>query len=337
MDVLALFTALYAYLASVEKAGLDAANDFSLTVHSDVRNCPADTLLDLPGFFTELQKQNPSRFTSLLRQYPDDDDDASIFQGAIVFIPQEQKTINFCDFVKGLRGHSITKPDRYYVIPVKKSERPKKRRNTDLHDTGCYLESLMLSLLVGREDFITKGVNLSVAQDEGLAIMDGSYAELGGEQWIAKSLAQDYLDEHGQDIIATPMLDGESLNRTQKILETLQSLMVRFKRESTKELRESEALRKLGRPRSLAEEIEGEDGEITTLAEIIPAPPELEEALPRLLEIFEKLDPQDAELLWERFVDDKPLDEIAIERGWKYDHAQKRIRRLVKEIFAEMS
>ena len=73
VDVLALFTALYAYLASVEKAGLDTANDFSLTVHSDVRNCPADTLLDLPGFFTELQKQNPSQFTSLLRQYLGDD------------------------------------------------------------------------------------------------------------------------------------------------------------------------------------------------------------------------------------------------------------------------
>ena len=113
--------------------------------------------------------------------------------------------------------------------------------------------------------------------------------------------------------------------------------MVRFKKESTKELRESEALRKLGLPRSLDEEIEGEDGEITTLAEIIPAPTDLEEALPRLLEIFEKLDPQDAELLRERFVDGKSLDEIAIERGWEYDHAQKHILRLVKEIFAKMS
>ncbi len=188
MDVLALFTALYAYLASVEKAGLDPANAFSLKVHADVRNCPSDITLDLPGTFTELQKQNPSQFTSLLRQYPDDGDDASIFQGATVFIPQEQKTINFCDFVKGLRDHSIAKPDRYYVIPVKKPERPKKRRNADLHDAGCYLESLMLSLLVGREDFITKGVSLSVAQDEGLAIMDGRYSELGGEQGIAESL-----------------------------------------------------------------------------------------------------------------------------------------------------
>ena len=102
-------------------------------------------------------------------------------------------------------------------------------------------------------------------------------------------------------------------------------------------MRESEALRKLGRPRSLDEELEGRDGEMITLAEIIPAPSDLEEALPQFLEIYEKLDPQDAELLRERFVDGKSLDEIAIERGWKYDHAQKHILRLVKEIFAKMS
>jgi len=54
------------------------------------------------------------------------------------------------------------------------------------------------------------------------------------------------------------------------------------------------------------------------------------------LEIFEKLDPQDAELLKEHSVDGKPLDEIAIERGWVYDHTQKRIFRLKRRIFEEM-
>ena len=291
----------------------------------------------MPGFFAELQRQNPSQFTRLLRQYPDDDDDTSIFQGATVFIPQEQKTISLCDFVKGLRDHSIAKPDCYYVIPVKKPEKPKKRRKADLHDADCYLGSLMLSLLVSREDFITKGVNLSVAQEEGLAIMDGDYAELGGEQGIAESLAHDYLDKQRQGINKASLLDGEAFHRVAEALQTLECLMTRFKKESTGELRESEALRKLGRPRSLDEEIEGEDGEITTLAEIIPAPTDLEEALPRLLEIFEKLDPQDAELLRERFVDGKSLDEIAIKRGWEYDHTQKHILRLVKGIFAQMS
>jgi hypothetical protein len=337
VHVLALFTALYAYLASVERAGLDVANSFSDKVHADVLFCPIEILLDLPGTFAGLQKQNPSQFTRLLQQYPDDDDDASIFEGATVFIPQEQKTIKFSDFVKGLREHSIAKPDRYYVIPVKKPEKARKRKKADLHDAGCYAESLMLSLLVGRDDFITRGVNLNVAQDEGLAIMDGSYAELGGEQAVAESLAHDYLDKQIQDITKASLLDGEAFHRVAEALQMLECLMTRFKKESTEELRKSEKLRKLGRPRSLDEEIEGEDGEITTLSESIQAPTDLEEALPQFLEIFKKLDPQDAELLKERFFEGKSLDEIAIERGWEYDHAQKYILHLVKDIFVKMS
>jgi hypothetical protein len=187
VDILSLFTALYAYLASVKKEGLDKANARSLKVHNDLFECQADILLNLPSVFADLREKNPSQFTRLLRQYPDNDDEFSFFQGATVYIPKEHKTMDFGDFVKAIRDGSMTKPDRYQVI--RKPQKPNKRRNADLHDPGCYFQSLILSLLAGREDFITKGVNLSVAQDEGLAIMDGDYAELGGEQGIAESLA----------------------------------------------------------------------------------------------------------------------------------------------------
>jgi len=338
VDVLELFIALYAYLASVEKAGLDAANAFSLKVHTDLFKCPSDILLDLPGFFAELQRQNPSQFTRLLRQYPDDDDDTSIFQGATVFIPQEQKTINFCDFVKGLRDHSIAKPDRYYVIPAKKPERPKKRRNADLHDAGCYLESLILSLLVGREDFITKGVILSVAQDEGLAIMDGSYAELGGEQGVAESLAQGHLCECSQGIIAAPMLEGESLNRTQKAVETLQSLMVRFKKESTKELKEVQRLDKLTKPVSLDTEVEDEEGGITSLSECLPAEQDLLEAVDRYYEAVLEL-PEDVQPIFRRVWEEgETLKQAALNLGYDWTSTlERQVERMIRKIRSKMT
>jgi hypothetical protein len=338
VDVLALFTALGAYLASVEKAGLDAANDLSLTVYSDVRNCPTDALLDLPGIFAGLQKQNPTQFTRLLRQYPDDDDDASIFQGAIVFIPQEQKTIDFRDFVKGLRDHSIAKPDRYYVIPVKKTEKPKKRRNADLHDPGCYLESLMLSLLVGREDFITKGVHLSIAQDEGLAIMDADYAELGGEQGVAESLAQGYLCEHSQGIIAAPMLDGESFNRTQKVAKTLQSLMVRFKKESTKELKEVQKLDKLTKPVSLDTEVEDEEGGTTSLSECLPAEQDLLEAVDRYHEAVSEL-PEDMQPIFRRVWEEgETSKQAALNLGYDWTSTlERQVERMIRKIRSKMT
>ena len=108
--------------------------------------------------------------------------------------------------------------------------------------------------------------------------------------------------------------------------------MTRWKKKSTEVLKESERLRKLGQPRSLDTEIEGEDGEITTLADMMPASPDLEEAIPQFMEIYEKLDLEDAELIKEHFIEGKSIDEVAIERGWNYDRAQKRLWRLRKQI-----
>jgi len=332
-DILALVTALWGYFSSVERIGQDKANAFSLWLYADLRSHAHE--LNLPVLLAELQKGSPGQFTKRLREYPNSDDDASFFAGATVFTVQEGKgkLLSLSEFVKGLQNQSIVMPARYMIIP------PELRgRKPDLHDPAYYLDSLLASLIIGGEDLITKGVNLRVAQEEGLAIMDGDYAELGGDQGIAESLAQDYLDKRSQGISKASLLDGEAFRRAVEGFDTLESLMTRFKKESTRELEEAEALRKLGQPKSLDEEMQSENGEVRTLAEMIPASANLEEAMPQLLEIFEKeLEPEDAELLKERFIDDKSITEIAIERDWEYDSAQKHICRLVNAVRKKMS
>jgi hypothetical protein len=335
VDILSLFTALYAYLASVKKEGLDKANAHSLKVHTDLFQCRADILLNLPSVFAELLEKNPSQFTRLLRQYPDNDDECSFFQGATVFIPKEHKTMDLGDFVKAIRDGSMAKPDRYQVI--RKPQKPKKRRNADLHDPGCYLQALVLSLLVGREDFIAKGVNLSVAQDEGLAIMDGDYAELGGEQGVAESSALDYLRESSRGIIATHLLDGESLNKTQKSAETLQSLMLRFKEESTKELKETQKLDKLTKPLSLDTEVDDEEGGTISMSECLPAEHDLLEAVDQYYEAVSEL-PEEMEPIFRRVWEEgETPKQAALSLGYQWTSAlERKAERMIKKIFEEM-
>jgi hypothetical protein len=334
-DILSLFTALYAYLASVKKEGLDEANARSLKVHTDLFKCRADILINLPSVFAELHEKNPSQFTRLLRQYPDNDDEGGFFQGATVFIPKEHKTMDLGDFVKAIRDGSMAKPDRYRVI--RKPQKPKKRRNADLHDPGCYLQSLILSLLVGREDFIAKGVNLSVAQDEGLAIMDGDYATLGGEQGIAESSALDYLRESSRGIIATHLLEGESLNKTQKSAETLQSLMLKFKEESTKELKEAQKLDKLTKPLSLDTEIDDEEGGTISMSECLPAEHDLLEAVDRYYEAVSEL-PEEMEPIFRRVWEEgETPKQAALSLGYQWTSAlERKAERMIKKIFEEM-
>jgi len=345
-ELIALLSALIAYISCVEREGLDKANTYSLLMHETLSRELPSYVLRIPELLTMFEHESPGAFLKRLKKYP---------SCALVILGR---------FEEGKPTGLIERPSEclecpFFVAATSKgmgwikecSQCPYRHKlfrkgcviagripklgeddSPDLYHAGNYLESIMLSLMVGREDFISKGFNLYIAQQEGLAVMDGRYAELDGEQSVAESLAQDYLDKRSQYIIKASFLDGEAFRKTEDALDTLPIMMTRFKKESTEELEQVEVLRKLGQTISLDKEIEGEDGEITTLADMMPASPDLEEAMPQLLEIYEKLDPDDAELFQERWVEGKSIDEIAIEQDWKYDRVQKRLWRIEKQI-----
>ena len=355
-EVLALFTALAGYLACVEREGPDRANTYSFLVHETLSLELPAYVLRLPELLAALQHENPTAFTGRLKQYPSCAMVMlGIFEGGrskkAVDRPEE---CSKCSFLA-----SATAEGRRMIMECSKcSYRPRlpwgwnksivagripklgEGDAPDLHDAGCYLEALTTSLLVGREDFITKGINLSVAQEEGLAIMDCRYAELGGEQGIAESLACNHLDKRRQAIVEAPFTEGDAFCKTEEALNTLKSMIAKFKEESTIELKNAEAFRKLGHPASLDRKIEDEDGEVVTLADMIAGSRDLEEAMPQLAKWVESLEVEDRGLFIEHFMSGKSLDEVAIERGWNYDRVQKRAYRLEKqfeEILTKMS
>jgi len=168
--------------------------------------------------------------------------------------------------------------------------------------------------------------------------MDGSYAELGGEQGVAESLAQGHLCECSQGIIAAPMLEGESLNRTQKAVETLQSLMVRFKKESTKELKEAQRLDKLTKPVSLDTEVEDEEGGTTSLSECLPAEQDLLEAVDRYCEAVLEL-PEDVQPIFRRVWEEgETLKQAALNLGYDWTPTlERQVERMIRKIRSKMT
>lgn len=345
-EVLALFSALFAYISCIEREGPDRANTYSFLVHETLSMELPSYVVRIQELLTIFKRESPGAFLKRLKKYPSC---ALVilgrFEGGspIGLIERPMECLECPFFVaatskgKGWIKECSQCPSRYKLFRkgcVIAGRTPKLGQgdSPNLYDAGNYLESIMVSLLVGREDFVSKGVNLNIAQQEGLAVMDDRYAELDGEQWIAESLAQGYLDERSQYIIKASLLDGEAFRRAEDALDTLHIMMTRFKKESTEELKKVEALCKLEPTISLGKAIEGEDGEITTLADMMPASPDLEEVMPQLLEICEKLNSDDAKLFQERWIDGKSIDEIAIKQDWKYDRAQKRLWRIEKQI-----
>jgi hypothetical protein len=200
-----------------------------------------------------------------------------------------------------------------------------------------YLLIIFLAASLRLDDTVTKAIHVRIANKSAAKALNQRYMELTGDQYYPEKTARDYLDNSLDYIMRSPLLDGRPLKHAKRVLKTLESLIQKFQAQAIKEIEQSRHLEELGNPFSLDTEIEGEDGEVSTLSDMIAAPPDLEEALPQLLEIWENLDPEDARLLTERFKDGRSFSEIASERGWNYGRAQKRIERLLKEVLEKMS
>lgn len=377
-DVLALFSALYAYISSVERIGEDKANDFSLKVHAQLRDLPTEFLLNFPAFLAQVREEDPSRFMKRLYHYPDDHDNddesftretlapfakfrmgdsepliqvierlkrhssaknnvADSLSSAVVFIIKERKSLNLVDFFSGLVDGSI-KPQMFTVTVPDETRHVRPLSRPDLHDPGSYLEALMVSLLVGRKGFIIKGINLNIAQEEGLGIMDGNYAEIGGEQRFGESLAQGYLDKESEGILKASILDGEAFVKAEEALGTLKTVMSRFKKESTKELKEVEKLDKLTKPVSLDTEVEDEEGGTTSLSECLPTEQDLLEAVNRYCEAVSDL-PQDMQPLFRRVWEEgETPKQAALNLGYDWTSTlERQVERMIRKIRSKMT
>ena len=376
-DVLALFSALYAYISSVERIGQDKANEFCLKVHAQLRTLPPELLLNVSAFLTKVQEESSLQFTKRIYDYPNDDNNgdesftlkvlvpfAKFRMGnsealiqvieqlkrhstvknnttdslsrAVVFIPKERKLLSLVDFFSGLVDGSI-KPQMFRVIVPDKPNQVRPSSRPDLHDASCYLEAIMVSLLIGKKDFITKGINLSIAQDEGLAIMDHNYAEIGGQQGDGESFARNYLDGQIECILKRSLLNGEAFTKAEEALNTLKIVMNWFKKDTTKYLKTKERLRKLAEPVSLDTEVEDEEGRTTPLSEWIPAEEDLLEALEGYSEAVSKL-PQDMQPIFRRVWEKgETPKQAAINLGYEWTSAlERKVERMIKKVYEEM-
>ena len=214
---------------------------------------------------------------------------------------------------------------------------PMNEERVDFSNPVDYVATVFVALCLNRQDIITKAVHFRLASEVASGLISQRYVELGGEQWIMEKTAQDYLDNKTQSITEASLLDGGAVHQAERVVAKLGPLVNEFQKKAIEELKKAKQADDLSKPKSLNTEIEDEDGKITTLVEMLPASPDLDEAMPQLLEIWEKFDPENAELLTERFFEGKSVNEIAIERHWNYDKTQKRIERLVKEVLEKMA
>ncbi len=213
----------------------------------------------------------------------------------------------------------------------------KEGENIDLLNPVDYVMTVFLALCLGREDLIVKAVHFRLANHTTVGLIKQKYVELGGPQSLMEETAKDYIDGQVNAITEASLFNGTAARQAEQALIQLEPLLSQFQKEAIKELEESKTWEDLSNARSLDAEIQGENGEITTLSEMLPISPDLDEAMPEFLEIWGRLDSEDAELLKERYIDGKDLKEIAIERGWEYDRTQKRILRLVKDLVDKIS
>jgi len=202
----------------------------------------------------------------------------------------------------------------------------------DLSNPVDYVATVFLALCLRREDIIAKAIDFRLANELTCGTIEQRYVELGGQQSIMEKLAQDYLTSQRESITQASFLDGTVIDQAQKVLAKLEPLLNDFQEEAIEELKSAKRWDDLSRPKSLDTEIESENGEVTTFAEMVAGPPDLDEAMPQFLEIYERLDPEDRELLEQLYFEGRSLEEIAMERDWEYDRTQKRAKRLEKKI-----
>lgn len=165
------------------------------------------------------------------------------------------------------------------------------------------------------------------------------YYELAGGSSALDEIAQSRVDKHVLEKIeySLPFDFRKTEEDLTQFIDQLCSALVQRQDFEIRLLKTREGIFNKCQPLSLDVSVEDRDGEVEPLSEMLPAPADLDEAMPQLLEILEKLDPQDAELYKERFLEGKSLEQIAVERGWTYDRMQKRIERLMKGILNKMS
>lgn len=165
------------------------------------------------------------------------------------------------------------------------------------------------------------------------------YYELVGGSSALDEIAQSWVDKHVPEKMeySLPFDFGNMEEGFTQFIEQLCSTLVKQQNLEIVHLKRREQILNTCQPLSLDVDVEDENGEPRPLSEMMPAPADLEEAMPQLREIWESLEPEEAKLLSERFIEGKPLNEIAIERGWSYDRTQKRIERLMKDILNKMS
>lgn len=335
--IIALFCALCAYLSRVEREGCDKANALSFNIYSDFCEHAFDLLFHLPTILDEIQREKPSEFVKRLWHYPENDyGDISLIRYALLEL-REHKCLRWTDIVERFKNDPMFKSQSRRLIPLNASVKARENSKPDLSDPSHYLEALMVALLLGRDDFVTKGINLNIAQAEGLATMDGNYAALGGEQWVAESLAQDYLDKRSQAIREASVLDGEAFRRSEKALDTLETVMSRFKKESTNELKEVEKLDKLTRPMSVDTKVEDEEGETTSLSECLPAEQDMLEAEDRYYEAVSHL-PEGMQPIFRRVWEEgETPKQAAINLGHEWTSAlERKIERMKNKIYEEI-
>ena len=165
------------------------------------------------------------------------------------------------------------------------------------------------------------------------------YYELAGGSSALDEIAQSRVDKHVLEKIeySLPFDFRKTEEDLTQFIDQLCSALVQRQDFEIRLLKTREEIFNKCQPLSLDVSVEDRDGEVEPLSEMLPAPADLDEAMPQLLEILEKLNPQDAELYKERFLEGKSLEQINVERGWTYDRTQKRIERLTKDILNKMS
>jgi hypothetical protein len=308
VELAALHAALVAYLLVVESKGVRYANLGSGAVFERVRAIG-------PGLFdllAEAREMKPHEFV------------ASLVKAETLFYPRRRASSR----ARQSPGVCVEHRRGYELMEI--------THQINLAGGKAYAELVLLALMLDRKDIISKGAHFRLACEATVNAIGHRYIELGGTQDVMEHTAMDYLESGVGEVMRAAPLDGEAARRAEAMLGKLGPLLDKFQQEAGKELEEAHRLDRLSRPVDLDAEV-GEQGEGSTLADLIPGEPDVAEARLQLKEICDSLEPEDADLFIERFIEGKSIQEIATERRWEYDRTQKRLERMKKRIIDEMS